>query len=291
MIHGTLSSQAAVPPDAPQPPPPLAKARRHCSSKRRVSSAEWAHRGSCRGSPESPIHRAVASEKYPLIVELHACNRKLGPGAFGFNTGHVFDVDNTDPESTTSALLQGRKMARQYRDAFAEFHPAFADSWLAATGSLLGIRETRRISGDYTLTVEDYLARRNFDDEISRNAYNIDVHRSREENAELCNKSIEEIKEANRKLTRSLGKGESFGVPYRCLTPKGLRNVLIAGRSISSDRETNGSVRIMACCLNTGEAAGVAAAFTASGTGDVHSVDTAKVRETLKQNGAYLPAV
>ena len=182
-------------------------------------------------------------------------------------------------------------MARQYRDAFAEFHPAFADSWLAATGSLLGIRETRRISGDYTLTVEDYLARRNFDDEISRNAYNIDVHRSREENAELCNKSIEEIKEANRKLTRSLGKGESFGVPYRCLTPKGLRNVLIAGRSISSDRETNGSVRIMACCLNTGEAAGVAAAFTASGTGDVHSVDTAKVRETLKQNGAYLPAV
>jgi len=239
--------------------------------------------------PESPVWKAVRSDKYPLIVELHSCNMKIGPGVYGFNTGHIFDVDNTDPASTSRALIQGRRMAAQYRDAFAEYHPAFADSFLAATGSLLGVRETRRIMGDYLLTLDDYRARRSFPDEICRNAYGIDVHRSREEALALAKKSIEELKAWNRASTQRLGPGESFGVPYRCLTPKALQNVLVAGRCISTDRWANGSVRIMACCLNTGEAAGVAAAMTAAASGDVHAVATDELRAKLKSYGAYLP--
>ena len=92
--------------------------------------------------PDSPIHQAVASDRYPDIVELHSCNRKIGPGALGFNTGHVFDVDNTDPASVTRALFHGRRMVRQYRDALADFHPAFRNAFLASSGSLLGVRET-----------------------------------------------------------------------------------------------------------------------------------------------------
>jgi hypothetical protein len=239
--------------------------------------------------PQSPIHKALRSPKYPLIEELHSCFIQIGPGAYGFNTGHVFGVDNTDPASVSQALLRGRKMAAQYRAAFAEYHPAFANGFLAATGALLGVRETRRITGDYVLTVDDYLARRSFPDEICRNAYGIDVHRSREESLELAKKSIDELKEWNRKVTRRLKPGESFGVPYRCLTPRGLRNVLVAGRCISTDRQANGSVRIMACCLNTGEAAGAAAALAAAGPADVHAVDAAALRNTLKHHGAYLP--
>lgn len=239
--------------------------------------------------PESPVWKAMRSERYPLIVELHSCNRKLAPRTFGFNTGHVFDVDNTDPASTTSALLQGRQMAAQYRDAFAEYHPAFAEAVLVATGSLLGVRETRRILGDYVLTVQDYDARRSFPDEICRNAYGIDVHRSRQETEELCKKSIPELKEWNRKTTKGLPPGESFGVPYRCLTPRGLTNVLVAGRCISTDRQAFGSVRIMACCLNTGEAAGLAAAMAARGSLDVHAIDTDALRAKLRAYGAYLP--
>jgi len=239
--------------------------------------------------PESPVWRAIRDEKYPLIVELHSCFIPIGPRTYGFNTGHVFGVDNTDPASTSEALLEGRQMAAQYRDAFAEYHPAFANSFLAATGSLLGVRETRRITGDYVLTVDDYLSRRSFPDEICRNAYGIDVHCSKERCLELAQKTIEELKEFNRQVTRKLGKGESFGVPYRCLTPQGLRNVLVAGRCISTDRQTNGSVRIMACCLNTGEAAGIAAAMAAGDSQDVHAVDTGELREKLKAFGAYLP--
>jgi len=239
--------------------------------------------------PDSPIWPAVASDKYPLIQELHSCNRKIAARAYGFNTGHVFDVDNTDPASTSAALLTGRRMAAQYRAALAEFHPAFANAFLAATGSLLGVRETRRIVGDYVLTVDDYLAARSFPDEVCRNAYGIDVHCSRERCLELATKSIPELKAFNRQVTRHLAKGTSVGVPYRCLAPRGLRDVLVAGRCISTDRETNGSVRIMACCLNTGEAAGIGAALAAAGDGDVHAVDTREVRELLKRHGAYLP--
>jgi len=242
--------------------------------------------------PGSPIHKAIRSDKYPLIDELHTCNIKIGPGTYGFNTGHIYDVDNTDPVSVSKALCQGRKMAVQYRNAFAEYHPAFADATLVATGSLLGIRETRRIMGNYILTVDDYLARRSFPDEICRNAYGIDVHGSSKKSAiAWAHKSIEEFKQANIQGTRPYGKGESMGVPYRCLTPKGLKNVLTAGRCISADRQANGTVRIMACCLNTGEAAGIAAAMAASAAQDVHAVDTNELRKRLKQYGAYLPDI
>jgi FAD-dependent oxidoreductase family protein len=238
--------------------------------------------------PESPIHKAIRSDKYPDIVELHSCSMKIGPGAYGFNTGHVFDVDNTDPANVSKGLIHGRKIAAQYRDALADNHPAFANSFLVATGGLLGVRETRRIIGDYEVTINDFLARRSFSDEICRNGYGIDVHYSKEEAIDLAAKSIYEVREimAKRRTERYGGdskysKGDSFGVPYRCLTPKGLKNVLVAGRCISTDRPVNGSVRIMACCLTMGEAAGLAAAMTAAGSQDVHNVDTDEVRSSV----------
>lgn len=240
--------------------------------------------------PDSPIHKAIRAKKYPDIVELHSCSMKIGPGAFGFNTGHVFGVDNTDPTSVSKALLHGRKMASQYRAAFAEYHPAFANAFLAATGSLLGVRETRRITGDYVVTIEDYRARRSFPDEICRNAYGIDVHFSKERALSFAGTTIEEVKLSIRQRTKHYGKGESFGVPYRCLTPKGLRNVLVAGRCISTDRQVNGSVRIMACCLNTGEAAGIAAAMAALDSNDVHAVNTDELRTKLLAYGGYVPS-
>jgi FAD dependent oxidoreductase len=241
--------------------------------------------------PGSPVWKAIKSDTYPLIDELHSCSMKVAPGVFGFNTGHLYDVDNTDPASTSEALLLGRQMAKQYRDAFAEYLPAFAGSSLIATGSLLGVRETRRITGDYVLNVDDYLARRSFPDEVCRNAYGIDVHSSKQQTKELAKKSIPELKALNNGITRNLHPGESFGVPYRCLTPKGLGNVLVAGRCISTDRQANGSTRIMACCLNTGEAAGIAAAMAAADSGDVHAVDTTQLRCILTAHGAYLPEV
>jgi hypothetical protein len=237
-----------------------------------------------RSNPDSAVYKIIASGRYPLITDAHFCCTKVGPGTVGVNAGHIWDVDNTLPESVTAAQIQGRKIAVQYRDALAEFCPeAFGNAFLAATGNVVGARESRRIKGDYVLTLADYIARRHFDDEICLNSYFLDVHQS-----------VEDITKANAVSdnisTSSLyyGAGESHGIPYRCLTPKGLRNVLVAGRSISCERSVQGSVRVMPACLVMGEAAGLAAAIAASSSGDVHNMDTDYLRQRLREEGAFL---
>ncbi|MBN2711642.1 MAG: FAD-dependent oxidoreductase, partial [Planctomycetes bacterium] len=84
-------------------------------------------------------------------------------------------------------------------------------------------------------------------------------------------------------------KGESHGIPYRCLVPRDLANVLVAGRSISCDRQVQGSVRVMPVCLAMGEAAGIAAGLACKAeTVDVHQVDTKALRARLLEEGAYI---
>ena len=213
-----------------------------------------------------------------------AARKLIGPRTVGFNAGHLFAVDNTKPESTSAALMLGRKMAAQYRDALAEFHPAaFANSFLVATGSLMGIRETRRIVGDYVLSLPDFLDRKSFADEICRNSYFIDVHA----NAKNAPKDRDLFLKWE-KTTVHYGPGESHGIPYRCLTPKNLGNVITAGRAISCEKIVQGSVRVMPVCLAMGEAAGMASAMAASNGGDTHKVDTAALRQGLLKHGAYI---
>ncbi len=236
-------------------------------------------------NPTSPIHAIIASGKYPAIPDVHLCKATVGPGTVGFNAGHVYNLDATDPANVSKGMMLGRKMAAAYRDALAEYAPAaFGNSFLVQTGSLMGVRETRRVVGDYVLTLEDYVARRSFSDEICRNSYFIDVHAKVKE-------AFNDLKKVHawEKTTMNYGKGESHGIPYRCLTPKGLKNVLVAGRSISAEQMVQGSVRVMPCCLAMGEAAGLAAALASSGDGDVHAVDTDRLRARLLEEGAYLP--
>ena len=259
----------------------------HCFLLTNVDTYAYHYRGRIKhGGGEPIIDRIIQSGRYPLIPDNHACNSLVGPGAIGFNAGHLWDVDNTDCASVSAALMQGRKLAAAYRDALAEFFPeAFGGAHLAATGSLMGIRETRRIVGDYVLTVADYLARRSFADEVCRNCYFVDVHAARAEDKDGL--GFEAVVHGR---FEHYAPGESHGIPYRCLTPKGLANVLVAGRSISTDRHVQGSTRVMPVCLAMGEAAGAAAAMAArAAPADVHAVDTDALRRRLREAGAYLP--
>lgn len=226
------------------------------------------------------------SGKYPDIPDHFLVPVVVGPGLIGCNAGHQWEVDSSDPASVSRALLEGRRTARAFRDALAEFHPAaFGNCYLAATASLLGVRESRRVIGDYLLTVEDYYARRSFPDEICRNSYCIDIHPSKTEHAE------ETAGKTKNDTSRyeNFKPGESHGIPYRILTPKGLRNVLVAGRNVSCDRLVQGAIRIMPICLGMGEAAGVAAALAAQGNCDVHQIDTRTLCKRLIEEGGYLP--
>jgi hypothetical protein len=224
------------------------------------------------------VHALVASGRFPL-VDKHVCVQLIGPDTVGMNASHVPEVDGADPESISRALPLARRTALQAHEALREMNPrAYTGSFLSATGASLGVRETRRVAGEYALTMEDYLARRSFPDEIGRNCYCIDVHRSAPGDPATNDRQFYQ-------------KGESHGIPYRCLLPKGFANLLVAGRCISTDREVQGSIRTMPCCLVTGEAAGLAAALALSAGGgpDARAVDPAALRARLRAHGAYLP--
>jgi hypothetical protein len=205
--------------------------------------------------------------------------------SFQLSVDDRFDVDNTDPASVSNAMVQGRQMAAQYRDALTEHHPAFANSFLVATGAQIGIRETRRIVGDYVLTLDDYMQRRSFTDEICRNSYFIDIRWAKEEVAKSPEQHVQWAK-----TNIHYGPGESHGIPYRCLTPQHLTNVVVAGRSISAEQVAQGSIRVMPVCLAMGKAAGVAAALVARAeVPNVHAVDVCHLRKRFTEEGAYLP--
>lgn len=254
----------------------------HCFTLTNVDMYGYSHCGSLKYGPRPWAIDAICdSGKYPEIPDHHACNTPIGPGAIGFNAGHIWDVDNTDPFSTSRALVQGRKMAKAFRDACAEFLPAaFANAHLTQTGALIGTRETRRIAGEYCLTFQDLTSLRTFTDEICRNCYFVDVHHKQKDIGS---------KEEGADAAYHFPAGASHGIPYRCLVPKGLSNVLVAGRSISTDRLSQGSTRVMPVCLCMGEAAGLAAAMATSQDGNTGAVDVQALRRRLREEGGYLP--
>ena len=207
------------------------------------------------------------------------------PGSLGGgNLGHTYGVDGTDERSVTEALLEGRRQMVEYQRYYKEYlQDGYEAMNLAATGSLLGIRESRRILGDYVLNVEDFKRRAVFEDEIGRYCYPVDIHPSRPDPIDYA-KFREEYER-----TLRYEKGESYGIPYRVLVPRKLSNVLVAGRCVSSDRYIQGSIRVMPGCYITGQAAGAAAAIAVEHNTDTRGFPVAELQHRLKGMGAYLP--
>ena len=203
----------------------------------------------------------------------------------GLNFSHVFDVDATDAEQLSQAHVQGRRLVRRLTDFMRKYAPGCEKAFLVSSGVQIGVRETRRIVGDYVLTLDDYLARRSFPDEIARNAYYIDVHLSQRESERHQGQGVDWGTRIHQYRA-----GESHGIPYRCLIPSDVRNLLVAGRCISTDRPVQGATRATPVCLATGEAAGLAAALAAGfHGGDVRAVDADDLRQRLRAHGQYLP--
>jgi hypothetical protein len=207
---------------------------------------------------------------------------QVGEITGGGNIGHTFGVDSTDERSLTSALVWGRKLVDEYERYYKEFLPGFERMSLLATGALLGIRESRRILGDYVLCLDDFKNRAVFPDEIGRYAYPVDIHASKPDR-----ENFDRFEEEFRTLRYQ--DGESYGIPYRSLIPRGLENVLVAGRCLSSDRFLQGSVRVMPGCYITGQAAGMAAALAVEEHTGLRSLDVGKLQDRLAGLGAFLP--
>ncbi|SFK96679.1 FAD dependent oxidoreductase [Paenibacillus sp. 1_12] len=191
----------------------------------------------------------------------------------GFNFGHIFGIDGTKAEDLTRAAIEGRILIDVQIQFLRKYVPGFENIHLVHSGDQIGIRETRRIAGDYTLVVDDFISMRTFEDDIARNAYFIDIH--------LAN--------ATSTMTiKHLPKGQSHGVPYRCMLPQGKSNLIVAGRSVSSDRPVQGSLRVMPNCFAMGQAAGTAAAMASVTGGGFREVAIPELQRKLIEQGAWL---
>lgn len=204
---------------------------------------------------------------------------KHGGGIGGGNIGHVFGVDGTDERSITAGIIDARRRMPEYQRYYNEYLPGYEKAKITATADILGIRETRRIVCEYNMTLDDYFKQADFEDEIGRYCYPVDIHAS----------APDEISKYPDIYENGYEKGKSYGIPFRSLLPKKTENIIVAGRCIGAEREMMGSVRVMPACYITGQAAGTAAAMSAlSGTG-LRELDIHTLQDKLVKAGAYLP--
>ena len=203
-------------------------------------------------------------------------------GTGGGNVGHVFGVDPTDERSLTKAMIDARRRMPEFESFFRKYLKGYEKLGLLATAPYLGVRESRRVRCDYTLTAADFKARASFADEIGRYCYPVDIHPSSADPKAMA--------EFRRKFQKeySYAKGESYGIPYRALVASSFDNVLVAGRCIGTDRAMQASVRVIPGCFITGQAAGAAAALAVDANAEVRKVEYAALRARLEKLGAVL---
>jgi hypothetical protein len=246
------------------------------------SDVDWASRSADPHPDDTYLGQAIADGVF-TIPDRHLPGMfHVGRNQAGGNLVHTFGVDGTDERSLTRALLDGRRRQVEYQRYYQHFLPGFKDMELAATGSLLGIRESRRILGDYVLCLPDFESRAIFDDEIGRYCYPVDIHAAAPDE--------DQFRQFERDFARlRYQPGESYGIPYRTLTPRGLENLLVAGRCVSSDRYIQGSLRVMPGCYITGQAAGMAAVMASEKGTTTRAINVQELQGRLKGMGGFLP--
>jgi glycine/D-amino acid oxidase-like deaminating enzyme len=181
------------------------------------------------------------------------------------------NVDATDPAQLTAAEVEGRRQVREYHRFLRDRVPGFERAVIVATSPAIGIRESRRVHGDYRLTRDDVLGGRRFDDEIA-----------------LCGAPIEDHHAGGDTDWQYVGQGGIYGLPYRTLLPRRIEGLLVAGRCFSATHDAHASARSMATCMAMGQAAGTAAAMAAAGDVTPRGIDAAALRARLERDGALL---
>lgn len=188
------------------------------------------------------------------------------------NTTRVQGLDGTNVEDLTEAEEQGRKQVMMVADFMRKSLPGFENASISQVGAQIGVRETRRIDGQYTLQVDDVLSGRRFHDCIARSGYPIDIH-------DPSGKGV--------KAAWVRGDG-AYDIPYRCLLPKNLSNLLVAGRCISTSHEALATTRLSPSCMATGQAAGTAAGLSVQQGASPGELDIVLLKQRLEEQGALL---
>jgi glycine/D-amino acid oxidase-like deaminating enzyme len=189
------------------------------------------------------------------------------------NFGRVTVQDPTDPQQLADAEIAGRLQVREGIHFFRKYIPGLANVELVQLARQIGVRESRQIAGLYTLTADDIMAARQFDDVIAQCCYPIDIHEPGKDTT----------------IMKRLPRGQHYDIPWRCLVPReGPYNLVVAGRTISATSEAMSSFRVSPSVMAIGEAAGVTAALAAQCDCAIRDVFPVDVQRRLRETGGIL---
>jgi len=182
----------------------------------------------------------------------------------------VMGFDPLDDEEISRAYIAGRKQVKTIVQFLKRRVPGFENAVLVNIASTIGVRESRRIVGEYVVTDEDVLTAPSFPDSIAVGSGPFDIHDP-----------------AGTGITLKMP-ASPFGIPYRCMIPKGVGGLIVTGRTISATRGANGTIRHMGTMMALGHAAGTAAALSAQSNRDPVSIDLEQLKSKLVEQGALI---
>jgi hypothetical protein len=230
-----------------------------------------------RNFPLEPVFRKAVEDGVLLETDGNYFQAFTVAGRHGelfFNCPRItLQVDGTNPSHLTRAQILGRQAILRYLAFVRKYFPGCEHASITSIAPMVGVRESRRIDGEYFLTVDDILSAKKFQDAIARSNYPIDVHSSDDR--------------SGMKL-QHLPPGTYYEIPYRCIVPKKVENLLVPGRCLSASFEAQGSVRIQTNCRAMGEAAGLASSMSLERSISPRQVNGSDLRQALRQKGASL---
>lgn len=185
------------------------------------------------------------------------------PHELAFNAPRISGLDPLDPAEFSKAYQVGRAKIHRISNFVRKYIPGFENAYVSAIAPLMGIRESRRVVGEYVLTAEDHQSCRKFEKAIARNRYPVDIH---------LTTGID---------YRKFPPGEWHDIPYECLVVKDFANLFVAGRCASADFVAQSAIRIQPVCRAMGEAAGYAAAHVAKNNVDAIAVPYSELAPKL----------
>ncbi len=191
------------------------------------------------------------------------------PGRAAVQATHVYRLNGLDPRDVTRGIAAARKQVADLMRLLPHI-PGLRNVRLSRTATALGIRETRRITGRYRLTLDDLKAGRRFEDAVTFCAFGVDIH---------------EPAPGAGVPTEHGARVRAYEVPYRCLLPAGIEGTLVAGRCISGSHEAHASYRVTGTCMGMGQAAGLAAAWAAAEHASPSELPGPELRRRLTDRG------
>ena len=232
----------------------------------------------CRETGDVRLRRAIGELKqkgeWPFPFEVIICAEMPRRGRFFINTLRQIGIDGTDADDLTRGMIEGRQQAVELMNILRKIVPGFADARMVQTPSVIGIRDTRRIVGQYEVSVEDIIRGVHYPDTIALTGAQWDMPGPQ-----------------NPSRQRMEGVGVALPyveIPYRSLLPRGADNLIVAGRCVSTAWDAMGPIRIMPACFAMGQAAGTAAAMAVKNNQPFVDLNVKLLREALVKNGAIL---